>query len=888
MPAMLPYDCMRFPGECFGLTFWVAVDTLRHELSTPETYFCAEVLMIGIKCAACGNTFEVPDDQSGKNARCPNCSATVFVPTVGSAEPETPASKAPTEVIDKPRRLLTPLEVVLILVILAMMAAFIVFWAFRPQETTGPAKNADAVRARMEGERDAEIECAANMEKIAAALVKYNEQHKSFPDDLAALKEAGFLEAGEPLSCKKGKYVYHKATAVASVGIVENPVMVADSEAFHRGGRNIIRMSGEVDFLKEKEFEGLIAAQQAEYDKLAAAQDKETRKKKEREQEASKLLLAASEAYLAGDTEEARLLYKKLVDEFPDTDLVKENAELIKSRRITINFNTAVECARELVLQLRLDDAKAAYAKIAAEASEEQGETVDAELGAVKLVEDGRALQKLGDLDGALEKFNELGSSIDEPFWKRIARELSSEIDKYRKDAAALFKEAQDALKAGKKVRAFSLFRSLVDNYPHSAEAPEALPKVEELAGEVAYKERFLSKDKLIDAKTASAIKDGLAWLALQQHPDGGWKGSSTGANALDDTALTGLAMLCFLAEGNTHLSGQHRAVVARAVAKLKSAQKESGLIGDESGTTYRMSHALGLLALCEVRNMTDDDELVPVCQKAVNYAIQIQEPGQGWRLADKKAPADISLTAWMQFGMLSAAKGELKFLRGLLDGAVNECNAATDVKGRVNYTEPADETRPVRHLPEYQASLTATSAALLLKLLSGADKTTTRMKGGFDFVNASTPNGTRTNFACFLFGTYLLWQADELAYRQWKWALNSVLLPGQLREGKDAGAWDMGQFSDFRGGKVYPTALAIMALQAPYNHFAAINLREAKKEEKPAKPEITIILKDDARITGALVTETDDKITLEITRGATRVEMTFDKKDIKEILKSE
>jgi DNA-directed RNA polymerase subunit RPC12/RpoP/predicted RNA-binding protein len=846
-----------------------------------ETLFYAEVAMIGIKCAACGCTFEVPDDQSGKNARCPNCSATVFVPTVGPTEIETPASKAPTEMVEKPRRLLTPLEVVLILVILAMMAAFIVFWAFRPEGTTRTAGNVDAVRQKAERERDAEIECAANMEKIAEALAKYREEHKEFPDDLAALKEAGLFEAGEPLSCKKGKYDYHKASAVASKDIVKDRVLVSDSEPVHRGGRNVVRIHSEegealfVDFLKEEQFLEVIAAQQAEYENIVKKQDKKAQEKKAREQEASKLLLAASEAYLAGDAEAARELYKKLVEEYADTELMKENSELVRTRRITIEFNTAVGLAREYVQQLRLDGAREAYAKIAAEASDEQKATIEAEFAAVKLVEDGRALQKLGDLDGALEKFKELGSSTEEPFWKRIARELASEIDTYRREAAGLLKAAEEALKEGKKVKAFSLFRSLVDNYPYAAEAPQARPRVEELAGEVAYSERFLPKDKLIDEKAANA---------LQQQPDGAWKGSSTGKNALDEIALTGLVMLCFLGEGNTHVSGQHRAVLAKAVARLKSAQKDSGLIGDESSPAYRMSHALGLFALSELRNMTGDDELEPVCQKAVNYAIQIQEPGHGWRLADKKAPADISLTAWMQFGMLSAARGELKFLRGLLDGAVNACNAATDEKGRVNYTEPAEQTRPLRHLPEYQDCLTSTAAAVLMKLLSGGDATTTRMKGGFDFINASTPNGTRTNFAYFLFGTYALWQADELAYRQWKWALYSVLLPGQLREGKDAGAWDMGQFSDFRGGKMYPTALAILALQAPYNHFASVNLREAKKEEKPQRPEITLILQDDARITGTLVSETEDKITIEITRGATRVEMTFDKKDIKEI----
>jgi DNA-directed RNA polymerase subunit RPC12/RpoP/tetratricopeptide (TPR) repeat protein len=790
--------------------------------------------MIGIKCAACGNSFEVPDDQSGKNARCPNCGATVFVPTVASSAQETPASQAPTEKIEKPKHFLSPLEMVLILVILGIMITFVVYKVAIVAEKPGPATPAENVRDVSEAIRENNIKaaCFANMQRIAEALDKYCKEHNAFPDDLGVLKETGVLEVGVPLFCDKGRYTYYKREAVASKDIVKDPILVADSGAFHLGGRNVIRVPTEaeqlsVEYLKEKDFADIIAAQRKEYAKLDAAKDKAQREREERERKAGELMVEAAAAIQTGKHEEALHIYKDLLDEYADTKVVNKKADEIKSKIAAIIFSMEIANTRDLVQQLSLDEAKKAYARLGENATDEQKKTLEKELEYVKLIEEGRSLRTMGDLSGAIEKYKELGSTSAVPFWKRMAHALSEEIENYRKEAVALLETAQAALKAGKKVRALSLFMSLADNYPHSAQAPKAASVIAELVKEVPYRERFLPKVKLLDKNTATAnkianaIKDSLAWLALQQK-DGVWKSTSTGKSALDEIALTGLATLCFMAEGNTHLFGQYRGVVAAAINKLKAAQKDNGLIGNPASTTYRMSHALALLALCELRNMTDDDTLTPVCQKAVNYAINIQEPGWGWRLADKKSDEDITLTTWMQLGMLSAEVGKLKFLKGLLKGAINTYNDASDLQGRVNYSEPVDPSRPQRHLPAYQSALTATAAAVYGKLASGDDPGATRVRGAIEFMRANLPNGTRTNFPYFFFGTYALYQGDERSFLEWKWALNAVLLPAQLQSGKDAGAWDMGKLSDFRGGKVYPTALAILALQAPYNRRSA------------------------------------------------------------------
>ncbi len=899
--------------------------------------------MIGIKCAACGKSFEVPDTESGKNTRCPDCGATVFVPVVGALEHETPASVAPTEKIEKPKHFLSPLEMVLILAILGIMIVFVVYRVVidKPERTQPVAvsegtrllleeakkikgvndadlgrlrkvtvaieqwdavwskslvislvdeirkmETAEELRERIEElEKDKQVEtaCRDNMVKVADALNEYRQQHKVFPPDLGSLKETGILEGGVPLFCKKGRYAYYMREAVAAQGVVEDPILVADAGPVHRGGRNVIRMSGKVEHLDEKTFGDTVDAQQEEFAKLAASRDEGERKKKEREREAGKLMVEAATANQSGNPQEALEIYDRLLSEYADTELVKSEEGEIDLKKARILFTMEIENTRELVRQLRLDEAKAAYEKLGENASEEHKKMLEDELGGVSLIENGRALHSLGDLSGALEQYTKLGGATTDPFWKRIAHELSTEIENYRKEAAALFTAAENALKAGRKVRALSLAMSLRDNYTHSAEWPKVKPIIAELIGEVPYCERFGPKEKLLDKNTITAINNGLGWLALKQS-DGGWKSSSTGKSALDELSLTGLVTLCFLAEGNTHLSGLYRGVVAGAVNKLKAAQKDSGLIGDPASPMHRLSHAFALLALCELRNMTDDESLTPVCQKALDYAIKIQETGTGWRLADKRAPSDIMLTTWMQLGMLSASAGKLKFLEGLLDGALNTYNAASDAEGRVNYSKPSDLTRPQRHLPSYQAALTATASAAYGKLASGSDPRAAKLRGAIKFLRDNLPNRTRTNFPFFFFGTYTLFQADELTYKEWKWALKRVLLQSQLTEGKDAGAWDMGQFSDFRGAKIYPSALAVLSLQAPYNFFAGVNLRAKTRKEVPKGPEVTLVFKDGVRISGRLLSETDEKVTIEIVKGTTRGEMTFNRKDIREI----
>jgi len=843
--------------------------------------------MIGIKCAGCGRAFEVADEQSGKNAKCPDCGAIVFVPTVGSGRIEVRPSEAPTEKVEKPKHLLSPLEMMLILVILVIMIVFVVYRVLEKPEAIKPVENIEQVQRQIEEERLRDL-CAGKLEKIGAALLEYREKYDTFPLDLITLKEEGLFPAGIPLACEKSheEYMVFMQEAIASEGVVEDPILIADSSQAHGAGRLVFRMSDKVEFLSEESFKEIIAAQKVEFGKLDASKTVEKREKDKSEQEASELLITAATAKNSGKPEEAYKIYEKLKAEYGETEVVKKSLSDIDAEIEKISFNMAVENARLLVRTLRLEEAKGRYVEIAKNVTDEYAKIVDSELDAIKLIENGRSLQTLGDLGGALEQYRELGSTHSDPFWKKIAHGLSEEIDNYRKDAAKFFASAENALKSKKSVRAFGLFMSVVDNYEHSAQAPKAKEQAGKLVGEMPYKERFLSKKELIKEESAIAIGNALAWLAVNQGNDGSWQGASKGESAIDGVGLTGLAVLCFLAEGNTHLFGPNRSTVAAAANMLKAAQQESGLIGNPSSPLHRLSHAFAFLALTELYCMTDDEELAPVCQKALDYAIRIQEPGTGWRISDKNQTVDVMLTTWMQLGMLSAAKGELKFLKGLLDGALNTYNAASDADGLIGYSKSGEMSRPERNLPGYQLALIATSASSYGKLVSGSKKDSLKMKGAVEFIHENLPDHNRTSFPLFFFGTYALYQLEERTYTEWKWALNSVLLKSQLREGVDTGAWDMGQYSDFRGGKIYPTALAILALQAPYNHIADIDIRRKSDEEKPSGPEVTLVTVDGARLTGTLVSEDEKVIVIEVVRSAGSAKIPFNKSDLKEIIR--
>jgi len=166
---------------------------------------------------------------------------------------------------------------------------------------------------------------------------------------------------------------------------------------------------------------------------------------------------------------------------------------------------------------------------------------------------------------------------------------------------------------------------------------------------------------------TEAAVALALKWLAKHQDKDGYWDirvydkrcGGCDGTKAIDaNIALTGLATLCFLGAGHTHIyDGPYTDTVEKAIDWLLAQQAANG---DLRGEETMYTQGIASIALAEALAMTGDERLrepVTVAMRFI-YAARNRREG-GWRY-DPGQDGDTSVLGWMMMAMKSAATNGL------------------------------------------------------------------------------------------------------------------------------------------------------------------------------------------------------------------------------------
>jgi hypothetical protein len=155
------------------------------------------------------------------------------------------------------------------------------------------------------------------------------------------------------------------------------------------------------------------------------------------------------------------------------------------------------------------------------------------------------------------------------------------------------------------------------------------------------------------------AVGLGLAWLARQQKKDGGWEFDQGSKD--ERAAATGLALLPFLAAGETHKpskdKGEERRYMKTVAEGLGFLMRACAPAGATAGRMSANMYAQGIasIALCEAYGMTKDPALRPYAQAAINYIQRAQGPNGSWGYA-AAANGDTSIVGW-QVQALQAAK---------------------------------------------------------------------------------------------------------------------------------------------------------------------------------------------------------------------------------------
>ncbi|MFO7534633.1 MAG: prenyltransferase/squalene oxidase repeat-containing protein [Kiritimatiellia bacterium] len=308
------------------------------------------------------------------------------------------------------------------------------------------------------------------------------------------------------------------------------------------------------------------------------------------------------------------------------------------------------------------------------------------------------------------------------------------------------------------------------------------------------------------------AVLRALRWLKKKQDSDGSWKTASD----VDPTAMTGLALLTFLAHGETPQSEEFGATVEKAIKHLIDVQSKSpnGKFSQNSYThaicAYSMSEAYALTKIMSVRDSME---------KAIAFLIAGQQPegGYDYNYAMSKR-FDTSVAGW-NFQALKAATmagSTHSNLQLAVERAIKNLKTeafAQDGSGFVYSGVPGKPTAKGG-----TRSMTAVGT-LCLQLLGRPKDAETRQ--GLTLMEPYTcvwPTGKDAKPSLYLwyYVTQCKFQNSEASFNAWNDQFNKQFVDAQIREPDGCGYWPRGD----HGGAVYATTLATLTLEVYYRYL--------------------------------------------------------------------
>ncbi|HVX13381.1 MAG TPA: prenyltransferase/squalene oxidase repeat-containing protein [Pirellulales bacterium] len=322
---------------------------------------------------------------------------------------------------------------------------------------------------------------------------------------------------------------------------------------------------------------------------------------------------------------------------------------------------------------------------------------------------------------------------------------------------------------------------------------------------------------------TEAAVARALKWLAEHQYPDGSWsfdhseskcQGQCSDNGKLKDArfAATGLALLPFLGAGQTHKKGKYKEQVQRGLYWLGSNMSVSANGGDMSGGGGSMyGHGIATIALCEGYAMTQDKQLAPPAQQALNFIMYAQDPvGGGWRYGPRQ-PGDTSAVGWQIMALKSGYLGYLQVGKATVHGATKFLDSAQAENGAYyGYTGPG------------QGPAT-TAVGLLCRMYLGWEHEKPALEKGVKYLASLGPQTSNMYFSYY--ATQVIHQYDGPdgdIWQAWNVKMRDSLVASQAMEKHETGSW-MFKGADHgfdAGGRLYCTAMAAMTLEIYYRYM--------------------------------------------------------------------
>lgn len=319
---------------------------------------------------------------------------------------------------------------------------------------------------------------------------------------------------------------------------------------------------------------------------------------------------------------------------------------------------------------------------------------------------------------------------------------------------------------------------------------------------------------------TEAAVARGLRWMSLHQQSDGSWslnrfprhpdcRGRCNGAGSISsDAAATSLVLLPFLGAGQTHLTGYYQDVVSAGLRWLLEHQQPDGDL--RAGSPFYAGmyiHGQATIVLCEALAMTQDETFRQPAQRAVNFIVQAQHPGGGWRYKPRQE-GDTSVLGWQLMALQSAKAAGLDVPNETLENAGHYLDRVQHEGGALYAYQPRNRPTPPM-----------TAEGLLCRIYLGWKGNDPGLVQGAAYLLENLPHPRKPNYYYWYYATQTMHHVGGEAWETWNLRMRDVLVQSQETRGHRAGSWAPRGGHAPSGGRLYVTSMAVCALEVYYRH---------------------------------------------------------------------
>lgn len=306
-----------------------------------------------------------------------------------------------------------------------------------------------------------------------------------------------------------------------------------------------------------------------------------------------------------------------------------------------------------------------------------------------------------------------------------------------------------------------------------------------------------------------AATTRGLAGLAAMQNEDGSFGDTRWGRSV----AITSLACLAFMGDGNMPGRGVYGDVVLKGLKFVLANAAENGLVAAESANGPMYGHGFATLFLGEIYGMTggnfsgEDQQLSQKTHETLVKAVRLIESTQndegGWRYNPVPYDADVSVTICQIMGLRAARNAGLEVSKDTIEKAVEYVKRCQNSDGGFRYQAQGGQSAWER------------SAAGVASLLYAGKYEDKSIENGLSYLVSTAMPGTQTRRSHYFYGHYYAVQCMFLAggdsWKTWWPSIRGELLRAQQLDG----TW-----IDPAVGNAYGTAMGLIILQMPKRYL--------------------------------------------------------------------